>query len=63
MRAHTVADDEGRRIDLICRREYGSRYSSTLMSAIIDVNPTVDFLTLEVGEVINIPTLEEIAEA
>jgi hypothetical protein len=59
MRKHKVESDEIRRIDLICRKEYGA-YEDRFSQAIKDANPTVDFLTLEAGTVLNIPTLYEI---
>lgn len=61
MKTHIVEDDESGRVDLICRREYGS-YNSIYSKAVMDVNPTVKIWDLGTGDVINIPTLEEIYE-
>lgn len=59
MRKHKVESWEIRRLDLICRAEYGD-YTERFSNAVKNANPTVDFLTLDAGTVINIPTLHEI---
>jgi len=59
MKKNKVDSSEIRRLDLICRNEYGD-YNERVANAVTKANPTVDFLTLEAGTILNIPTLAEI---